>query len=56
LLYAVSNHTKQIDLKHLNKSLFAYYKTPSLSEVANNYHTTDWEYIRGSDRELLILS
>lgn len=56
LLYAISNHTKQIDLKHLDKSLFAYYKTPSLSEVANTYHTNEWEYIRGSDRELLILS
>src|SRR5690554_1560076 len=55
LLYAVSNHTKQIDLKHLDKSLFAYYKTPSLSEVANTYHTQQWEYIRGSDRELLML-
>jgi hypothetical protein len=55
LLYAVSNHTKQIDLKHLDKSLFAYYKTPSLSEIANKYHTNDWEYIRGSDRELLML-
>jgi hypothetical protein len=55
LLYAVSNHTKQIDLKHLDKSLFAYYKTPSLSEIANKYHTNEWEYIRGSDRELLML-
>jgi hypothetical protein len=55
LLYAVSNHTKQIDLKHLDKSLFAYYKTPALSEIANTYHTEHWEYIRGSDRELLIL-
>lgn len=56
LLYAVSNHTKQIDLKHIDKSLFAYYKIPSLSKVANNYHTTVWEYIKGSDRELLILN
>jgi hypothetical protein len=56
LLYAITNYTKQIDLKHLDKSLFAYYKIPSLSEVANSYHTTEWEYIRGADRELLILS
>lgn len=55
LLYAVSNHTKQIDLKHIDKSLFAYFKIPSLSDVANKYHTNEWEYIRGSDRELLIL-
>jgi len=56
LLYAISNHTKQIDLKHLDKSLFAYYKIPLLSEVANSYHTEEWEYIRGADRELLMLS
>lgn len=56
LLYGVSNHTKQIDLKHIDKSLFAYYKIPSLSNIANTYHTKEWEYIRGADRELLILS
>lgn len=56
LLYAISNHTKQIDLKHLDKALFAYYKTPSLSDVANKYHASEWEYIRGTDRELLILN
>lgn len=56
LLYAVSNHTKQIDIKHIDKSLFAFYKTPSLSEVANKYHASEWEYIRGTDRELLILN
>lgn len=55
LLYAISNHTKQIDLKHLDKSLFAYYKTPNISDVANTFHTYDWEYIRGSDREFLMI-
>ncbi len=55
ILYAISNHTKQIDLKHLDKSIFTYYKIPSLSEVANKYHTSEWEYIRGIDRELLTL-
>jgi hypothetical protein len=55
LLYAISNHTKQVDLKHLDMALFAYHKTPPLSELANKYHTEDWEYIRGADRELLLL-
>jgi hypothetical protein len=55
LLYAVSNHTKQIDLKHIDKSLFTYFKIPSLSDIANTYHIDEWEYIRGSDRELLML-
>ena len=55
LLYAESNHTKQIDLKNIDKSLFAYYKTPSLSDMANSFHTKEWEYIRGVDRELLML-
>lgn len=55
LLYAVANYTKQIDLKHIDKSLFAYYKIPSLSKIANEYHAEEWEYIRGMDRELLLL-
>ncbi|MCF6241779.1 MAG: hypothetical protein L3J74_10595 [Bacteroidales bacterium] len=54
-LYAVVNHTKQINLKDFDKTVFAYYNTPDLTEAANKYHTEKWEYIRGIDRELLMM-
>jgi len=54
-LYAAVNHTKQINLKEFDKTVFAYYNIPDLTEVANKYHTEKWEYIRGIDRELLMM-
>lgn len=55
-LFAIINHTKQINLKHFDKTVFAYYNIPDLTEVANKYHTEKWDYIRGVDRELLTLT
>lgn len=54
-LYAIANHTKQIDIQNLDKSMFAYYQTPDLHKVAKENHTSEWEYISGVDRKLLIL-
>jgi hypothetical protein len=54
-LFAVVNHTKQINLKDFDKTVFAYYNIPEFTEVANKYHTEKWEYIRGVDRELLMM-
>ena len=54
-LYAVVNHTKQINIKNLDKTIFSYYNISDLTEIANKYHTDKWEYIRGIDRELLML-
>ena len=54
-LYAVVNHTKQINIKTFDNSILAYYSAPELSEVANKFHTERWEYIKGVDRELLMM-
>lgn len=54
-LYAVVNNSKQINLKDFDKTIFAFYNIPALTEVANEFHTDRWEYIRGVDRELLIM-
>ena len=54
-LFAIVNHTKQINLKALDKSIFAFYQIPDLSTVANHFHPTKWEYIKGVDRELLMM-
>ena len=54
-LYAVVNHTKQINIGEFDKSILAYYNAPNLSDVANSFHTKDWEYIKGMDRELLMM-
>lgn len=54
-LFAVVNNTKQINLRDFDKTVFAYYNIPDLTEVANKYHTEKWEYIRGIDRELLMM-
>jgi hypothetical protein len=54
-LYAVTNHTKQIDIQHLDTTIFAYYQQPNLDKVANLYHSSEWEYVKGVDRGLLML-
>jgi len=54
-LYAIVNHTKQIDLLNIDKSIFAYYSIPELSKVANQFHLDKWEYIKGANRELLMM-
>jgi hypothetical protein len=55
-LYALVTHTKQLNLKALDKSIFSFYQIPDLSKVANNFHTSHWEYIKGIDRELLMMA
>ncbi len=54
-LYAICNHTKQVNLKTLDVPLFAWYQLPDLNAVAQKYHPEEWEYIMGSDRKLLNL-
>jgi hypothetical protein len=54
-LFAVVNHTKQINIRNLDKTIFSYYNISDLTKVANKYHTDKWEYIRGVDRELLMM-
>jgi hypothetical protein len=54
-LYAIVNHTKQLNIGAMDKTIFAYYQIPNLSTIANNYHTSKWEYIKGIDRELLMM-
>lgn len=54
-LYSIVKNTKQIDLINIDKSIFAFYETPNLSEVANKFHTDKWEYINGLNRELLMM-
>ena len=54
-LYSIVKNTKQIDLLNMDKSIFAFYTIPNLSEVANKFHTDKWEYINGIDRELIMM-
>ena len=54
-LYAITNHTKQIDIQNLDKSMFAFYQTTDFNNVAKENNTSEWEYISGVDRKLLIL-
>lgn len=54
-LYSIVKNIRQIDLLNLDKSIFAFYNTPNLSEVANKFHTDRWEYINGLNRELLMI-
>lgn len=55
-LVAVVYNTKQINIKNLDKTIFSYYNIADLTEVANKYHTDKWEYIRGVDREFLMMN
>ena len=54
-LYAAVNHTKQVDIHNIDKTIFSYYDIPSLNIVANQYHNLKWEYIAGINRGLLML-
>lgn len=54
-LYAIVTHTKQLNIGAMDKTIFAYYQIPDLSSIANQYHTSKWEYIKGIDRELLMM-
>lgn len=53
-LYAVTFHTKQIDIRNINKSILDYYRYPNLSLVAQQFNNIYWEYVKGVDRELLM--
>jgi hypothetical protein len=55
LLLAAVNKTKQIDLKHQDMSIFSFYQKPNLHEVANEFNSKDWDYIRGVNREVLMV-
>ena len=54
-LYASVNNTKQVDIHNLDRSIFAYYNIPDLNAVANQFHASKWEYIKGIDRGLLMM-
>lgn len=54
-LYAMYNHTKQINLQTLDTPLFAWYKKPGLNKIAQKFHPQEWEYIAGHERNLIIL-
>lgn len=53
-LYAVVNHTKQVNIGEFDKTILAYYNAPLLSDVGNSFHARDWEYIKGIDREIIM--
>ena len=55
-LYAVVNHTKQVNIGEFDKAILAFYDAPPLSDVANSFHAKDWEYIKGHNRELLMMN
>lgn len=54
-LFSICQHSKQINLRTLDIPIFAWYKVENLSKTAQKYHPAYWEYVVGSDRELLIL-
>ncbi len=54
-LYATVKHTKQIDIQNIDKSIFAFYDIPDLKSVASQFHNSEWEYIKGVERGLLML-
>jgi hypothetical protein len=55
LLLAIVNKTKQIDLKHLDTTIFSFYQKPDLHKIASEFNSKNWDYIRGVNRELLMI-
>jgi hypothetical protein len=54
-LYSICNHTKQINLSGLDKSVFTWYKIAPLNAIAQKYHPDTWEYIIRSSEHLIML-
>ena len=54
-LYATVKHTKQIDIQNIDKSIFTFYDIPNLRIVGDQFHNSEWEYIKGVQRGLLML-
>lgn len=55
-LYAGSKKASQVDIQHWSEPLFDYYQQPDLNAIANRFHPEKWEYIKGADRGLLMMS
>lgn len=55
LLFASVNKTKQIDLRHLDTTIFSFYQKPDLHQAASEFNTKNWDYIRGVNREMLMI-
>jgi hypothetical protein len=55
LLFASVNKTKQIDLRHLDLTIFSFYQKPDLQQVANEFTSKNWDYVRGVNREILMM-
>jgi len=54
-LYAICNHTKQVNLKSFDIPLFTWYKAPDFDKIAQKFHPLDWEYINGADRSIIMI-
>ncbi len=54
-IYAIGNHTEQVDILNFDRTIFSFYELPSLESVAGKYHSKEWEYVRGMNRGLLML-
>ncbi|MCF8360333.1 MAG: hypothetical protein K9H26_16385 [Prolixibacteraceae bacterium] len=54
-LYSICQHTKQLNLKSIDIPIFAWYKLDNLSKTAQKFHSRDWEYVVGSNRELIMI-
>jgi len=56
ILYAKTFlRSKVVDIKNIEPEFFFFFKTVNLREVAKKYNGIDWEYIRGVNRNQLML-
>lgn len=55
LLYSTVFKTRQINIRHFDPILFAFYQKPDLHQVAGEYNSQCWDYIRGMNREILMV-
>lgn len=47
--------SKALDLSHIENTLASFFEEPNFLEIAREFHTKDWEYIRDAGRNLLLL-
>jgi len=48
--------SKKIKICGIDKAIVAFYVSHARSDVANTFHAKEWEYVKGLDRELLMMN
>lgn len=55
-LFSDCRHAHQVDIAHFAEPLFVFYEKPDLDAIAMQFHGSEWEYVKGLDRGVLMMN